>query len=375
QTALVLCALHGLVRFAAEARTRHLLVPALSTAVLSGTKGNGLIWAAALGVTAAVLALIQVRRGRLPGSAALRAVGGGVAACLLLGGWWYLRNAVATGNLLYPFEVRIGSRVLAAGPVRVDEVLTVPPRGAGRPWPVAVLASWAADLLPWQHGSYDYQQRAGGLGPLWSWLGVSAAPVAVGLWRRRNPALLALAPVLVVFVVQPYPWWARFTLPLAALGSLSVVAVVAWLRGRVARYAVQFAALLLALVGTLLVVVAVNPASNAPPLPASRVLGLIGAPASERTLGRLFLPEYRFLDEVPATATVVVDLEAPDIRFAYPMFGRHFRRTVLAWRSGPVPGTAWVVSSPGRPLDSQIARDRPGPVSDVRGVRVWAPTG
>jgi len=375
QTALVLCALHGLVRFAAEASPQHLLVPALTTALLSGTKGNGLLWAAALGLTAVVLGLVQVRRGRLRGVVAAGAVGGGVAACLLLGGWWYLRNVLTTGNPLYPFELRVGSWVLAAGPFQVDQVLTVPPRGAGRPWPVAVLASWAADLLPGRHGSYDYQQRAGGLGPLWSWLGVTAAPVAVGLWRRRNPALLALVPVVVVFVVQPYPWWARFTLPLAALGSLSVVAVVTWLRVPLAHRALQLVALLLALVGALLVVVEVNPASQAQPLPARRVLGLIGAPASERTLGRLFLPEYRFLDDVPATATVVVDLEAPDVRFAYPFYGRRFQRTVVAWRPGPVPDDVWVVGSPGRPLAEQMARDRPAPVSDLRGVRVWAPIG
>lgn len=375
QTTLVLCGLDGLVRYATRAGARQLLVPALCTGLLSGTKGNGLIWAAALGLTAVVISLVHVRRRRLGGSQAIHALAGGVVSCLLLGGWWYLRNAATTGNPLYPFELRLGHRVLLAGPFRVGEVLTVPPVGTGRPWPVAVLHSWAADLLPWRHGSYDYQQRSGGLGPLWSWLGVLVAPVAVGLWRRRNPALVALVPLMVVFVVQPYPWWARFTLPLAAMNALSVVTVIGWLQRSFARRALELVALFLALMGALLVVAEVDPAAQAQPLPAGRVLGLVGAPAPERTLGRLFLPEYRFLDSVPASATVVVDVDAPDVRFLYPMFGRRFTRTVIAWRSGTVPDGAWVVSSPGRPLDAQIVRRRATPVSDVRGVRVWAPSG
>jgi hypothetical protein len=184
-----------------------------------------------------------------------------------------------------------------------------------------------------------------------------------------------VVPVFAVLVVQPSPWWARFTLPLAAVGAVAVVTTVRLLRRRIARRLLQLGVAGLALLGTLLVVGEVNPASQARPLPAWRVVGLIGAPASERTLGRLFLPEYRFLDDVPATATVLVDLDAPDIRFVYPMFGRRFERTVVAWTPGTVPDSAWVVTSPGRPLDDQLARSRPGPVSDVRRVRVWAPVG
>ena len=34
------------------------------------------------------------------------------------------------------------------------------------------LRSWAADVDFWNQGSYDYQERLGGLGPLWPWLGL-----------------------------------------------------------------------------------------------------------------------------------------------------------------------------------------------------------
>ena len=42
------------------------------------------------------------------------------------------------------------------------------------------------------------------------------------LVRRRDVALLPVGAVMLVFVLQPYAWWARFTLPLAALGAVAI---------------------------------------------------------------------------------------------------------------------------------------------------------
>jgi hypothetical protein len=131
----------------------------------------------------------------------------------------------------------------------------------------------------------------------------------------------------------------------------------------------------LVLIGAALVLVEVNPASRAEPLPAREVLALVGAPAQERTVGRLFLPEYAFLDDVPSDALVVVDVSAPAVRFVTPLFGRGMSRTVLPWKGRPVPEQAWVVTSAGRAADEAMAAVRPGPASDERGVRVWAPVG
>ena len=376
QTSLVVCALHGLARFTATADPGALVVPALAAAFLLGTKGHGLVWAAVLGLTAVLVAVLHARRGRISAGRATAALVAGVAACALIGGWWLLRNVVQTGNPLYPLELRVAGRTIFAGPFRVEEVLTQPPGGPGSR-PVLVARSWAADLLPWRHAPYDYQQRDGGLGPLWSWLGVLVVPFLVAAGRRRSPVLLAALLPFLVLVVQPYPWWSRFTLPLAAVGAVAAVWAVGRVRRRGLRQALQAAVLGLALLQTLLVVVAVAPASQARPLPAWEVARLLGSPPSERTLGRLFLPEYAFLDQVPDTATVVVDVEAPEVRFTYPLFGRRFERTVLPWQPGAdtVPDEAWVVGSRGRPLGDQMAKDRPAPVSDVRGVRVWAPVG
>jgi hypothetical protein len=304
----------------------------------------------------------------------LRAVAGLAVACLALGGWWYLRSLRETGNPLYPFQIEVAGRRVFDGPTTVSEVLTPPPRGAGRPWPVAVLASWASDLLPWRHGSYDYQQRDGGLGPLWAWLGAPLLlPLLIALRRQRTVLLTAVLPVLAVLLVQPYRWWARFTLPLAAVGALAVLVADERVRAGFARYALRAATSGLVLLGAVLVLVEVDPASRAAPLPAREVLALVGAPASERTVGRLFFPEYRFLDDVPADALVIADYEAPELRFVTPLFGRDFRRTVLPADHGPVPAEAWVVTAAGRPLDAAMAAARPGPAAEERGVRAWAP--
>jgi hypothetical protein len=372
--ALVLSGLHGLTRYAATARLSQLVVPGLCAGLLTGTKGTGLLWAAALGVTASVVTALHVRRGRLTPPAAAAAVGGVAAACVLLGAWWYVRAALDTGNPLHPFDVQVAGRTLFEGPRQVADVLTPPPRGSGYPWPVAVLLSWSADLLPWRQGSYDYQQRAGGLGPLWVWLGLPLLmPYTVRLWRQRSVVLVAAVPVALVLLVQPYRWWARFTLPLGALGVLAVVGAIAALRPGLPRRALQAATLVLAATGAALVLVEVDPAARATPLPAARVLGLVGAPSEERTLGALFQPEYRFLSMLPDDATVVVDLEAEAVRFVYPLFGPDLGRTVLPASGNDPPPSAWVVTGEDPPLATALARERGAPVFEERGVRVWAP--
>src|SRR5438045_8879899 len=84
-----------------------------------------------------------------------------------------------------------------------------------------------------------YDERTGGLGPLWSWLGwllLAVAAVHV-LRRRRDLAVAVLLPVVLAFGLLPYRWWSRFTIYLAALGAVAVVAVVERVPARRARAA------------------------------------------------------------------------------------------------------------------------------------------
>ncbi len=373
-TAWVLAGLYGTVRWAVTARPSRLAVPALCAGLLAGTKGTGPVWALALCLVVLGLAAWQWRSRRVGLARAVAAVSAVALACLALGGWWYVRSALSTGNPLYPFSVTVAGARLFDGPLTVAQVLTPPDTGADRPWPIAVLASWASDLVPWRHGSYEYQQRSGGLGPLWAWLGAPLLlPGLVLLWWGQRAALVAVLPVLGVLLVQPYRWWARFTLPLAAVGVLAVLLIDARCRATLARWGLRAATTLLVVLGAGLVLVEVNPASRAQPLPAREVLALVGSHPDERTIGELFHPEYAFLAGVPRDAVVVADVEAPQLRFVTPLFGRSLTRTVLPAGDGPVADDAWVVTGHGRALDAAMAATRPGPSFDRRGVRVWAP--
>jgi hypothetical protein len=373
--ACTLASLHALVRFAATGATQRLVVAGLAAGLVLGTKGTGVVWAGALLLAAVVVVVALTRAGRISRGAASRGLAVFLATCVALGSYWYIRNWIETGNPAYPFEVRLAGSTLFEGPLRVEDVLTQPDVGGGPPWLVAVLRSWASDLDFWNQGVYDHQQRSGGLGPLWPWLGLPLLiPVAVALARRRSPALIALLSVGFVLVVQPYRWWSRFTIPLAAFGALATVAATSWAPRTWMRTAIKAAAIGLVLAGTILSSYKVDPAARAEPLKASDLLSLLGAPSEERTLGRLFFPEYRFLERVPPDATVVVDLRARPIRFVYPLFGPEHDRSVIPSGSGPLQPDAWVVTASGRPLDRALrARETHSLGFAARGVRVWAP--
>ena len=373
--ACALAALHALLRFAATGAPQRLLVAGLAAGFVLGTKGTGIIWALVLLAAGLALAWRARRAGLAPGRAARAGVREFVVAVLALGSPWYARNWIETGNPFEPFAVQVAGVKLFDGPLRVDDVLTRPPVAAGSPWPVQVAHSWAHDLAFWRLDSYDYQQRLGGLGPLWPWLALPLlVPLTVMLVRRRSPVLLALGLVAFVLLVQPYRWWARFTIPLTAIGALAIAwaatqAPRAWMRRGVAA-----GALALACAGVALSSYEVDPAARANALRATDVVKLIGKPAAQRSVGRLFFGEYRFLERVPERATIVVDLRAAPVRFVYPLFGSRHERRVLAASSLSPPRGAWVVTAVGRPLDVALrANPRFNPVATVRGVRVYAP--
>jgi hypothetical protein len=365
--------LHWLVRAAATGAVRPLVLTSVTAGLLLGSKGIGLVWGLALVAGASVVVLARARRSSR--TAMVRRLGVVVLPALVLGSYWYARNWIDTGNPFEPFRVEVAGKVLFDGPVTFTGVTARPPAGAGSPWPVAVGHSWMADVTFWHQGSYDYQQRSGGLGPAWSLLGLPLLVIlTVRLARQRSAALVAVAVTGAVFLVQPLRWWSRFTIPLMALGAVAIVTTAAVSRPGWRR-AIHVAALCLATIGVALSSFEVDPASRASPLSARRVVALIGAPRSERTVGVLFFPEYRAVDGIPSDATVDVDLGAPEVRFVYPLFGPHLDRRVrpvIADR--PPRADAWLVTADGRPVDeATAAAGNHVLVADVDGVRVWRP--
>jgi hypothetical protein len=372
---LSLAALHSALRFAVTAEPRRLVPAGLAAGLLLGMKGTGIVWAVVLTAGVLTLVVVALRRRRIGRRAAAGAAAAFLAACLALGSFWFVRNWVDTGNPAYPFRVEVAGTQVFEGPVLIDEVLTPPDENRDLSTPEAIVRSWASDLDFWNQGSYDYQQRFGGLGPLWPWLGLPLLlALAVPLVRKRSPLLLALAAVAVVFALQPYRWWSRFTIDLAALGSIAIAATAihasrAWVRRLVAG-----SALALALAGALLASSEVDPSARAEPLGAIDVVRLAGEPEARRSLGRLFFPEYRFLDDVPTDATIAVDLEAPEVRFVYPLFGPGLERSVVPVEDGRAPAGAWLVTAAGRPADREArASGRFTLASAVGGLHAWRP--
>ena len=123
-------------------------------------------------IGALLVARIVRGRGRLT-----KALAAFLVPALLVGSFWYFRNLVETGNPVEPVEVSALGLVVFDGPVELDDLLTVPVGAEGHPWPVQVLLSGPAILHTWVSADegYSYEQRLGGLGPLWAYLGAHSS--------------------------------------------------------------------------------------------------------------------------------------------------------------------------------------------------------
>ncbi len=141
---------------------------------------------------------------------------------LAVGGYWYARNTLKTGNPIYPLQLKFGVNVLIDG---YDYALfsdaNMPPWLAEYPAPTRMFVSWLQlDSPIWGYAP------TGGMGYIWI---AGAVPAFFLLWiqtlRKRKHAdypvgefVFLTALVLMLLIVQPAAWWARFTVWLHALG-------------------------------------------------------------------------------------------------------------------------------------------------------------
>ncbi len=154
---------------------------------------------------------------------------------------------------------------------------------------------------------------------------------------RRKPwaAVNFLLPVAVVFAIQPYKWWSRFTMVLLAAGMIGLAYCIDRAPARTST-AAKAVVVVLAAVGLWLCSAKVDQT-----ITAARILHLLTLPREERTIGKIAYPPFEWVDTIDRHARIAVDTttpavgSAPHILFFYPLFGSHFERRVypLAGRS------------------------------------------
>ena len=202
----------------------------------------------------------------------------------------------------------------------------------------AIVHSWGYDLTRLFNHSSGRWDRAdeyeGGLGLVWLLLGLPLLiPFTIATWRRNRMLLWSfLVPLAVLFAVQPYRWWNRFTIFLLAPGLMAVAYCVDAAGSRRLRLGLQ--SLTLACVAVSLWFSSTHFVGWGHVYGIDRVAALVGKPAQQRSLGRLFLPELRWVDHVERHARIATSLRVDIARDRFPPFyglwGRHFDHRVFA---------------------------------------------
>jgi hypothetical protein len=219
----------------------------LAAGLVLGAKGTGLPFFVVFVCAAAAGALWTRGTGVWRRAVAHTALVAGVA--LLVGGYWYARNAVSTGNPVYPIRLNVGEKILIDGWDHDDfNNANLPGWLRERPAPLRMFISWTQPDAP--IGGYA---PVGGMGYVWLFGGL---PAFLLLWtqslRRRSaasfrPLVMLTVVALALLAVQPAAWWSRFTVWLHALGlpCLAVLmsrAVSGWRRSPIQFVVVLFVA-------------------------------------------------------------------------------------------------------------------------------------
>jgi hypothetical protein len=252
-----------------------------------------------------------------------------VIPVLALGAYHYVETWVRFGSPFYPVRVAaFGHELFHGRPI--DWFLSTPP--AEGSWWREVWGQWRTDYFFLVHPrfhAYSYDGRPSGLGPLWSYLALPALLLYGVRLARTNRVLFAnlLLPVAVMFALQPYRWWSRFTMILVAVGVIAIVALVESVPPR------WSAALKVAVTALVALGVGFPTLKIDGQFWANRILAVARLPADERTIGRVAYSGYRWVDETPPGATIGVDtssffLGGQPFILAYPLFGAKFEHPV-----------------------------------------------
>lgn len=305
-----LVGLHFLLRFVDEGERGLLLLAGLGGGLAAGSKYVGGLYCGVLFVGVIVSLTMRRTTARAWPSALLLFV----MPVLAVGGFWYLRNWVAHGHPIFPYGQQSETPFLSG------------PEGCQGTCLLETLRQWHQDHVPFvAFHRFNVDLGRGGLGPLWSYLAAPAALIvlAYALVRCRRLVWGLYVPIAVLFAIQPYRWWSRFTIVLLAVGGVALVFAIERLPPRLAG--------LTKLVALGLVVLGLSYST-----PIASVFDALGKPVDQRTTASVSPPWFAWVDGVDRGRRIAVDTstegapgEGALIWYFFPLFGDRFQHSVF----------------------------------------------
>lgn len=311
-TAEAMCALYLVLRYLeTPGRARWFLLGSAgaATGLCVGTKAAGIVFAVGLCLPLLVRALVQrpwtARQGLATGLFGL--------PITVLGIPWYLRSWIVKGNPFHPMNTSFLGVTVFKGRNHLNGP---PPQLGHHSSVIQTLLSWYGDLHFWTLNGYDFGQMVGGLGPVWSYFGAVLTLVfGVYAWQRqRRIVWFFLLPLAILWVFQPDRWWARYTMPLAAVGAISVAwALAASWRPWQLRVGLGIATLALAIGGAW----TASREIVSGPIVVSGGTILHDIAHGKRSYGQVFDPTYAWLDRLRRGVRIAIDVRTVHLNAPY----------------------------------------------------------
>lgn len=247
----------------------------------------------------------------------------------LLGGYWYLRNWTIYGDPLYPATIAIGGHVVFVGAGQLNWLVR-----NDAPSSIAGLPIWGQIARSWLHlaptgdatdqGYFTYDQRLGAFGPLWL---LGELPALIGLTiyaaiARKSILWTLIIPFTVILFLTPSPWWGRFTLHYLALGAIALPIALDHVPTAPLRSLLKFATFAVAMFAVYLTV------TQGEYFSVRKLNTVVYAPMNARSVGRVWMPTYAWVDRIPEGSHIAITLYMPHNYAIYPLYGMRFKNQV-----------------------------------------------
>ncbi len=193
-----------------------LLAFALVAGILLGSKATMLI---PVIFAAGFLLYSLYHQEKMPFGSLIKAIGVMAFVTACFSAYWYGRNLLVFGDLLYPVKVVVAGITLVPGVVTADMLI-----GDSMPDSLKQAGFLKTLFLNFYHeGGARYDMSPGGFGPLWAWFLFPSMLPALYLWiKKRNWQRLSLFIVFwFIFFLSPGNWWLRYVLAFVFTGILA----------------------------------------------------------------------------------------------------------------------------------------------------------